>query len=246
MVQPYYHPPVKRSITIAGHATSISLEPVFWDWLKTEAATRQIPINALVAQIDLERMQSDTPPGLASAVRLWLAAQLQQNAQAEVTFRWANGEADYTRLGQLMFDAVHALPSPYSEDERIAWMPEPRSGPVWNGRLAKQNVLLAETDGNEALGFVSLEQLAKAGHAYVDFAYIAGPVRGSGLFRALYEQIEDEARAQGKHKLETHASLMAQPAFAAMGFAVLHEEQVEMASPHGPQKLRRFAMCKSL
>jgi predicted DNA-binding ribbon-helix-helix protein len=76
MPKPDYHPPVKRSITIAGHATSISLEPVFWDWLKAEASRRSMPVNALVADIDLERMQSDTPPGLASAIRVWLAAQI--------------------------------------------------------------------------------------------------------------------------------------------------------------------------
>jgi predicted DNA-binding ribbon-helix-helix protein len=69
-----YHPPVKRSVEIAGHKTSISLEPLFWDMLKQAAETEGVPINALVARIDAERIAADTPPGLASAVRLWLAA----------------------------------------------------------------------------------------------------------------------------------------------------------------------------
>ncbi|MEM1196315.1 MAG: ribbon-helix-helix domain-containing protein [Pseudomonadota bacterium] len=70
-----YHPPVKRSIAIAGHKTSISLEPVFWDALR-EAATREgVPISALVARIDAERIQASTPPGLASAIRVWLVSQ---------------------------------------------------------------------------------------------------------------------------------------------------------------------------
>lgn len=69
-----YHPPVKRSITIAGHQTSISLEPIFWDRLKAAAEARGLPLNALVAQIDVERLEADRPPGLATAVRLWLAA----------------------------------------------------------------------------------------------------------------------------------------------------------------------------
>lgn len=68
-----YHPPVKRSMTIAGHQTSISLEPLFWDTLKVAAEVRGLPVNALVAQIDVERLESDTPCGLASAIRLWLA-----------------------------------------------------------------------------------------------------------------------------------------------------------------------------
>ncbi|MCJ2180883.1 ribbon-helix-helix domain-containing protein [Novosphingobium album (ex Hu et al. 2023)] len=71
---PLYHPPVKRSVEIAGHKTSISLEPVFWDLLKAAAAREGIPVNALVARIDAERLEAQTPPGLASAIRVWLAA----------------------------------------------------------------------------------------------------------------------------------------------------------------------------
>ena len=78
---PRYHPPVKRSIAIAGHKTSISLEPVFWDMLKHAAESAQMPVSALVAQIDAERIQADTPPGLASAIRVWLVAQDWQTAE---------------------------------------------------------------------------------------------------------------------------------------------------------------------
>ena len=67
-----FHPPVKRSVEIAGHKTSISLEPVFWDMLKDRATEEGIPINALVARIDAERLEAETPPGLASAIRVWL------------------------------------------------------------------------------------------------------------------------------------------------------------------------------
>ena len=69
-----YHPPVKRSVEIAGHKTSISLEPLFWDMLKQAAAGEGLPLNALVARIDAERIRADFPPGLAGAIRLWLAA----------------------------------------------------------------------------------------------------------------------------------------------------------------------------
>lgn len=69
-----YHPPVKRSIAIEGHRTSISLEPVFWEMLKAAAEDAEVPISKLVAEIDAERIQSDTPPGLASAIRVWLVA----------------------------------------------------------------------------------------------------------------------------------------------------------------------------
>ena len=71
-----YHPPVKRSVEIAGHKTSISLEPLFWDMLRAAAADEAMPVNALVARIDAERIGADTPPGLAGAIRLWLVARL--------------------------------------------------------------------------------------------------------------------------------------------------------------------------
>lgn len=75
---PLYHPPVKRSVEIAGHKTSISLEPLFWDLLRQAATAEQVPINALVARIDVERMAADSPPGLAGAIRLWLAQRFAQ------------------------------------------------------------------------------------------------------------------------------------------------------------------------
>jgi predicted DNA-binding ribbon-helix-helix protein len=67
--------PVKRSITIAGHQTSISLEPVFWEALEMAAAARELPLNALAAAIDHSRIQADDPPNLASALRSWLMAE---------------------------------------------------------------------------------------------------------------------------------------------------------------------------
>jgi predicted DNA-binding ribbon-helix-helix protein len=64
--------PVKRSVTIAGHETSISLEPVFWDALKKAAAEESLPINALVAKLDAERIAADDVANLASYLRVWL------------------------------------------------------------------------------------------------------------------------------------------------------------------------------
>lgn len=73
-----YHPPVKRSVEIAGHKTSISLEPLFWDVLRAAAEREGLPLNALIARIDTERLEAEHPPGLATSVRLWLAAELQK------------------------------------------------------------------------------------------------------------------------------------------------------------------------
>ena len=70
--------PVKRSVTIAGHETSISLEPIFWTALRDAAAEDGLPVNALVARIDAERIASDDPPNLGSAIRVWLYARLSK------------------------------------------------------------------------------------------------------------------------------------------------------------------------
>jgi predicted DNA-binding ribbon-helix-helix protein len=67
--------PVKRSVTIAGHETSISLEPIFWRALETAAAARVLPLSALVADIDAVRITAVDPPNLASALRTWLMSE---------------------------------------------------------------------------------------------------------------------------------------------------------------------------
>jgi predicted DNA-binding ribbon-helix-helix protein len=60
--------PVKRSFSIKGHRTSISLEAEFWDALKEAAQEDRLALAALIDQIDRERGAS----GLSSAVRIWL------------------------------------------------------------------------------------------------------------------------------------------------------------------------------
>ncbi|WP_420833461.1 ribbon-helix-helix domain-containing protein [Sphingomonas pollutisoli] len=64
--------PVKRSVTIAGHPTSISLEPIFWRALEQAARAHALPLSALIAEIDAVRIAAADPPNLASAIRSWL------------------------------------------------------------------------------------------------------------------------------------------------------------------------------
>ena len=59
--------PIKHSLTIAGHATSLTLEPIFWDALQAAALAEGKPLAALVAEIDEARTTN-----LSSAVRVWL------------------------------------------------------------------------------------------------------------------------------------------------------------------------------
>ncbi len=68
--------PIKRSVMIAGHATSVTLEPIFWQGLEAAAAQRNLPLNALVARIDADRVTQSSPPNLSSAIRTWLYLEL--------------------------------------------------------------------------------------------------------------------------------------------------------------------------
>ena len=76
--------PTKRSVTIAGHETSISLEPLFWRELEQAAHCEHLPVNALIAGIDVERLEApDGAPNLTSAIRQWLLLRLLRQRGGE-------------------------------------------------------------------------------------------------------------------------------------------------------------------
>ena len=65
--------PVKRSLTLRGHRTSVSLEEEFWQAFRDIAAERALPLNALAAEIDEARdMESEAASGLATEIRLYV------------------------------------------------------------------------------------------------------------------------------------------------------------------------------
>jgi predicted DNA-binding ribbon-helix-helix protein len=70
--------PVKRSFTIKGHRTSISLEAPFWEALRQAATEERTTLSALVATIDAERGTS----GLSSAVRVWVLDYVRNGTHA--------------------------------------------------------------------------------------------------------------------------------------------------------------------
>jgi predicted DNA-binding ribbon-helix-helix protein len=69
----------KRSVTIAGHATSLSLEAAFWDELKAIAGRRGLSLNKLIAEIDGARDLANPPANLSSAVRVYVLAHLKSS-----------------------------------------------------------------------------------------------------------------------------------------------------------------------
>ena len=67
----------KRSVVLAGHRTSVSLENAFWDALKTIAGNRNSTVNQLVTEIDKQRNGN-----LSSAIRVYVLRSLQSELTA--------------------------------------------------------------------------------------------------------------------------------------------------------------------
>ena len=151
-----------------------------------------------------------------------------------ITLSWATA-TDYADLADVIFDAVRNGPSKYTEAQRTAWVPERRGGEEWEARLAGQSIATALDNGRMA-GLVSL-----APGGYIDFAFIRPEAQGTGLFRRLFSEIEVLSHSQGEPRLWTHASLMAEPAFAAVGFAVVERQIVQIGNEH----LKRAVMEKT-
>lgn len=63
---------IKRSVSIAGHATSVTLEPEFWTALKEIAAQKEESLNALITDIDASKDRDN----LSSAIRVYILEQL--------------------------------------------------------------------------------------------------------------------------------------------------------------------------
>lgn len=72
--------PVKRSLTLQGHRTSVSLEEPFWQVFREIARAEGCALNALAAEIDTAR---DPGTGLATAIRLHVLEYLRARAQTE-------------------------------------------------------------------------------------------------------------------------------------------------------------------
>lgn len=155
--------------------------------------------------------------------------------EQKVKMCWAT-PADHAELADVIFDAVRNGPSKYTDTQRAAWMPERRSGPEWEARLAAKSIAIGRND-TRILGLLSIEP-----GGYIDFAFIRPEAQGTGLFRRLFNMVEAHARAASEPRLWVHASLMAQPAFAAMGFAVVEHQVVQI----GDQDFKRALMEKHL
>jgi putative acetyltransferase len=136
-----------------------------------------------------------------------------------------------------MFDAIHAIPSPYLPAQQRAWAPEPPQGNGWARALSSQHIAVLANSENAAQGFVTLTP-----DGLLDFAFIAPMWQRQGRLRPLMAMISNRARLQNLSSITTYASLSAQPGFAKLGFTLEHHEEVERHGEH----LKRAKMTRIL
>jgi len=74
----------KRSVIVAGHRTSVSLEEPFWSRLKEIARQRNMSINDLVTEIDASETATGRPGNLSSALRLHVLSELERRLTTTV------------------------------------------------------------------------------------------------------------------------------------------------------------------
>ncbi|MEL7492074.1 MAG: ribbon-helix-helix domain-containing protein [Pseudomonadota bacterium] len=75
---------IKKSISIKGHQTSIALEADYWAALAEIASAEALTLPKLIARIDRERLKEDPPPGLASALRVFVLRRTLTRRQSSV------------------------------------------------------------------------------------------------------------------------------------------------------------------
>ncbi len=150
--------------------------------------------------------------------------------------RWAEAADVASVISTVQYRAVREGRSAYTEAQRAAWIPEPHPPKKLAEHLTETSVAIFSKGACD----VGVMTLAPGG--YINMAFILPDHQGTGVFRALLEATEERARVWGEAKLSTHASLMAQPAFQAMGFQAIHHETVERAG----EQLSRALMEKPL
>jgi predicted DNA-binding ribbon-helix-helix protein len=95
-------PVVKRSVVLAGHKTSVSLEDAFWKALKEIATARGTTLSNLVTSIDVERRQGN----LSSCLRLFVLDCYRNRISGKMSARDEPADVMRTRQTNLLSDKL--------------------------------------------------------------------------------------------------------------------------------------------
>lgn len=124
----------------------------------------------------------------------------------------------------------------YTLAQILAWAPDDIDRERFASRRLNRNTWVAEIEGVLA-GFTDLEP-----DGHVDLLYVSADHQRLGVAQALYEQVENRARALSLSRLFTEASKTARPFFERQGFVVTVEQSV----PVNGESLTNYRMEKSL
>ena len=130
----------------------------------------------------------------------------------------------------------------YSVEQRQAWCDRPPTSAGWRARVEEAETIVAEWGGVHQ-GFMTMDMET----GYLDFAYVAPEAMGKGVADALYAVIEGRARVRGLVRLETEASLLAQPFFRRHNWRVVKTQEIDRGGVKIPNAVmdkrlvRRFA-----
>lgn len=128
--------------------------------------------------------------------------------------------ADLGQMAALFYDTVHAVCTlDYTPEQLDAWATGTLDLTAWDRSLSAHQTLVA-TEGDRVVGFADLDG------AYLDRLYVHKDLQRRGIATALTAALEAQASAAGAETLRTHASLTAQPFFAARGYVVLERQEV--------------------
>jgi putative acetyltransferase len=106
----------------------------------------------------------------------------------------------------------------YDEAQRAAWAPRIPEAVRWHTRLSEAMTLVAE-DATGIVGFMSLRN-----DGYLDLAFVRGDRIGTGIAKALYDVLLQDAVMSGLNKLTTDASIKARRFFERQGWRLVREQ----------------------
>lgn len=134
---------------------------------------------------------------------------------------------DAPALRSVFHAAVHRLAcGHYSAEQLAAWAPAEYDATQWAARMQANQPWVAEADGGAIAGFADLQSSPSG---YIDMFFVAPVFARQGVGHALMAHIHAQAAQQGLVRLWADVSLVAEPFFAAQGFAVEARQAVERA-----------------
>ncbi|MBE0486732.1 GNAT family N-acetyltransferase [Marinobacter sp.] len=158
------------------------------------------------------------------------------NTDSSITIRKYRTQ-DLSPVVRLFTDSVHELTAAaYDETQRYAWASRTPNLDTWQQRLEAMETLVAEEDST-LTGFISYER-----NGNIDLVFTAPHFARQGIASALYQEAEQQLKANGVEELHTESSVVARPFFESHGFDVVEEQRVTV---RGAQFLR-YNMRKRL